>query len=435
MRFQHNPFTDRLDISGMGPGSTVAEFLTGNDGIPVAPDAGYNINVLGNNTQGINITGNAGTSTLTVAGIDATTAQKGVQANATNIQATAQAATNVSLTPSNITSLFSSSPLPASQGGTGLSSPAANQLLATNGSSAFTPLGVATNGQIPIGSVGSDPVLATLTAGTGISITNGPGSITVTATGADNTFSADSGTAIPVAGVVNLNGTSAQGISTSASGNTVTWTIANATTGQKGVVALATNAEAIAGTDTAKAITADDLKAKLGTQTSNGFAFGAGTSSAISWTTEPTNGQLPIGSTGNQPVLATLTAGAGISITNGAGSITIASTGEAATWNLITTNQTLAVNNGYVVTSGTLSLALPATSAVGDEIELTLDGGTSWTLTQGVGQQIRFGSTQTTAGVGGSLASTAQGDAIRLICTVANTRWNILSSIGNITVV
>lgn len=38
------------------------------------------------------------------------------------------------------------------------------------------------------------------------------------------------------------------------------------------------------------------------------------------------NGQLAIGSTGNIPVAAALTPGAGISITNGAGSITIAST-------------------------------------------------------------------------------------------------------------
>jgi hypothetical protein len=48
---------------------------------------------------------------------------------------------------------------------------------------ALTQLGVATNGQLPIGSTGADPVLATITAGTGISISNGAGSITVSATG------------------------------------------------------------------------------------------------------------------------------------------------------------------------------------------------------------------------------------------------------------
>ena len=44
-------------------------------------------------------------------------------------------------------------------------------------------LGVATNGQLPIGSTGADPVLATLTAGVGISITNGTGTITIAGTG------------------------------------------------------------------------------------------------------------------------------------------------------------------------------------------------------------------------------------------------------------
>lgn len=173
----------------------------------------------------------------------------------------------------------------------------------------------------------------TLTAGAGISITNGAGTITIAATGAaTSTFTADVGTATPDgAGNLNLLGTSAQGISTSAAGSTVTFTIANASTVQKGVLLLASNAEAIAGTDTAKAITADDLKAKLGTQTLNAFAIGAGTAAAITWVGPLTNGQLMIGSTGNPPVPGTLTAGAGISITNGVGTITIAASGATPT--------------------------------------------------------------------------------------------------------
>lgn len=101
-------------------------------------------------------------------------------------------------------------------------------------------------------------------------------------------------------------------------------------TTQIGTVQLATNAEAIAGTDTAKAITSDDLAAKLGTQTNHGLPIGAGSSSALSWTASPTDGQLLIGSTGLTPALGTLTAGAGISIANGAGSITISNTGGSA---------------------------------------------------------------------------------------------------------
>jgi hypothetical protein len=43
-----------------------------------------------------------------------------------------------------------------------------------------------------------------------------------------------------------------------------------------------------------------------------------------------TNGQLIVGSTGNAPQAATLTAGSGVSITNGAGSITISSSASTA---------------------------------------------------------------------------------------------------------
>jgi len=45
-------------------------------------------------------------------------------------------------------------------------------------------VGPLTNGQVIVGSTGSAPVAATLTAGTGIAIANGPGSVTITASGA-----------------------------------------------------------------------------------------------------------------------------------------------------------------------------------------------------------------------------------------------------------
>ena len=69
--------------------------------------------------------------------------------------------------------------LPVSKGGTGAGTLTSNSLLLGNGTSAFTALGAATNGQIPIGSTGSSPVLATLTAGSGITITNAAGAITI----------------------------------------------------------------------------------------------------------------------------------------------------------------------------------------------------------------------------------------------------------------
>lgn len=71
--------------------------------------------------------------------------------------------------------------LPVSKGGTGATTLTANTLLLANGTSALTSLGAATNGQIPIGRTGLAPVLANLTAGSNITITNGSGSITIAA--------------------------------------------------------------------------------------------------------------------------------------------------------------------------------------------------------------------------------------------------------------
>jgi hypothetical protein len=59
------------------------------------------------------------------------------------------------------------------------------------------------------------------------------------------------------------------------------------------------------------------------TLTDGGILLGSGTG-AITATAQPTNGQLLIGATGSDPVLATLTAGDGITVTNASGAITIA---------------------------------------------------------------------------------------------------------------
>jgi len=150
------------------------------------------------------------------------------------------------------------------------------------------------------------------------------------------------------------------------------------------------------------------------------------------------NGQLAIGSTAAPNIrVATLTAGSGISIVNAAGSITVSAIGGGLNWNVISASQTLAVDNGYFCVSpgGALALLLPPVSALGDEIEISLDGATSFSITQGAGQQIRLGNTSTTAGAGGSLTSTAQGDSIRMICQTADLKWNVLSVIGNPTIV
>lgn len=116
--------------------------------------------------------------------------------------------------------------------------------------------------------------------------------------------------------------------------------------------------------------------------------------------------------------------------------LTINVAGSGMTWQTISANQTLAVDNGYICTGGgALSLALPAASNVGDEITITLDGSTSFRVTQGAGQSVRVAASVTTTGAGGSITTTAQGDTVTLVCSVANLRWNVISQQGNLTVV
>lgn len=151
-----------------------------------------------------------------------------------------------------------------------------------------------------------------------------------------------------------------------------------------------------------------------------------------------TNGQLAIGSTGADPSAATITAGTGISISNGAGSITVNALGGGLTWTVVTgTTQAAAVNNGYIANNaGLVTVTLPATSAVGDTVAVTgINNATGWKVAQNAGNQIFFGSSSTTAGAGGSLASTATRDTVYLVCMTANATWNVVTSIGNLTVV
>lgn len=189
--FKFNPFTDKLDIveTSSSPTGDV-QFLAGNSGGNVPPNGSGVINVLGDNTQGIDIVGNAGTSTLTVSGINASDTQKGV--------------------------------------------------------ASFH----ATNFTVTTGNVVSNPI--TLTSGNGMNITGSP---------------------------VNLGGVA-------------TVAAFDATITQVGVAELATDLETIGGIDTTRIVTPDTLRQKLGVQTANGVAIGAGTSAPFAWTGVGSAGQV-----------------------------------------------------------------------------------------------------------------------------------------------
>ncbi len=73
--------------------------------------------------------------------------------------------------------------VPVANGGTGLNAAVASATLVSTNAAAPIWTASMTDGQIVIGFTGGTPVAATLTAGTGMSITNAAGSITLSAAG------------------------------------------------------------------------------------------------------------------------------------------------------------------------------------------------------------------------------------------------------------
>jgi hypothetical protein len=154
-----------------------------------------------------------------------------------------------------------------------------------------------------------------------------------------------------------------------------------------------------------------------------------------------TNGVVLSGATG---LLSSLDTGAiGTVLTSSAGpgaaptwqAIAIPS---AFTWHTIVANQDAVADEGYICNGGgTIQVRLPAVFAAEKTFRVTgRNNVTGWRITQQAGQQIHWDAANaTTAGAGGYLESTDTYDAVELLCTVANTTWQIISSKGNPTIV
>lgn len=151
---------------GITPVNPDIEFIQGNDGIPVPPNPTTHILLLlGNNTQGVDLSGNAGAYTETITMFDATTSQKGVTLLANNMETIAGTVTTKATTPDDIKAKLGSQTLHGIPYGN-----------ATTG--AIQWLAAATDGQIPIGDTGGVPVLANITSTDGsVTVTNGAGTI------------------------------------------------------------------------------------------------------------------------------------------------------------------------------------------------------------------------------------------------------------------
>lgn len=98
-----------------------------------------------------------------------------------------------------------------------------------------------------------------------------------------------------------------------------------------------------------------------------------------------------------------------------------------------TASVTMTTNTGYTSDDGAslVTFTLPTTAAIGDYVEINGKGSGLWIIAQAAGQQIFVSPTQTTLGVGGSLASVNQYDCVRLRCITANTTFVVVSQQSN----
>jgi hypothetical protein len=145
------------------------------------------------------------------------------------------------------------------------------------------------------------------------------------------------------------------------------------------------------------------------------------------------NGQLLIGGVAAPHNLAaTLTAGTGITITNGQNSITIASSGSVSTWTDEATNFAAAANNGYFVTATAIG-TLPASPSQGNTIAFAVDSVSGiLTITANTGQKIRIGTALSASA--GTAASNFDGDSVTLVYRASDATWISTSVIGTWTV-
>ena len=392
---------------------------------------------------------------------------------------------------SNINGLAETTPVGVALGGTGASSLTDHGVLIGSGTAAVTPLAVAATGSTLMGVTGADPAFTgspsfsgTVTAGTGLSVTTGDASVVAGNINLPTTASTTSG-------YLNINsvrwlhqaGNVRNAFLGSGSGNSTLTSLAHVGVGYQALQALtaAGNSNTAMGDSSCAALTSGSGNTGVGQASllgivtgSNNVAIGHTAGNALTLADSNNilikhvgiagdSGRIRIGTLGTQTTAfiagidgvnvgsvakvltmaseqvgtATITAGTGISVTPGANTITIANTSTGLTWTVITgATQALAVNNGYFANRGAgVTFTLPGTAAVGDVIEVSNMNAGGWIIAQNAGQSIKISSGDTTGGVGGSLASTANGDSVKMVCNVANTNFVCVSIVGNITVV
>jgi hypothetical protein len=340
----------------------------------------------------------------------------------------------------------------------------------------------------------------TITAGSGVSISNGDGvsgNPTISASAAvPTTFTADSGSATPA--LNNLNVLGSGSIATSASGSTVTTALTGLTnhavlvgagtstitkvgpSATSGQILQSAGASADPAFSTATYPSTTTVSQILyssatnvvsGLATANRAVLTTGATGVPVLTALATDGQLIIGSTAGVPAAATLTAGTGITITNGSNSISIAANGAivaqtltgdsggalspaAGNFNIlglsgsktsgsgstitvksppfsqVSGNGTSVLNTGEFVTA-TATRTLPASAGLadGDLFMYVCTTSNALTIQAVSAQKIRIGAQITSAA--GTIVSTASGDSVSLRFNATDGFFYAVSLVGN----
>lgn len=275
--------------------------------------------------------------------------------------------------------------LPIANGGTNSSTALVNNRVMVSSGGKIVESSALADGQILIGSTAGAPVVANITAGIGISVTNASGSITIATTSGDNELYPTVGTLLNVnytAGTVAVNGTyysitagsvavgasvtngwvyvNTSGVVTAGatlpttagivpiaqftSGTTAVTTVSDRRTfiESQSVYSVGLSMPGIFTVSSSPVTSSGTLTAVLATQSANTIFAGPASGSAVAPTfrtqvladlPQLANGQLYIGSTGLSVVAATLTQGAnnGVTIVNAAGSITLSTVQDIRT--------------------------------------------------------------------------------------------------------